>query len=110
MLLGQTFEFSAAHKLQGNKGDPLHGHNYKLEVICSGEENDEAKTQDTRQIRNIVEDIVLKKLHNSYLNDFFSQPTMETVIKWIWKEIIDLEPVRITLWENNNSFVIYEGK
>ena len=109
MLIGQVFEFSAAHKLQGNKDEPLHGHNYKLEVVCKGKPNEEGKAQDTREMRTIVEDIVLKKLNKSYLNDFFPQPTMENIIKWIWNEIIDMQPVRISLWERADSFVVYEG-
>ena len=107
MLIGQVFKFSAAHKLSGNYGEPLHGHNYKLEITCKGKLNKEGKLQDTRTIKTIVQDIVLKKLHNSYLNDFFPQPTMENVVRWIWKELIDLQPVKLRLWENADSFVDY---
>jgi 6-pyruvoyltetrahydropterin/6-carboxytetrahydropterin synthase len=110
MQVGQNFDFSAAHKLQGNKGEPLHGHNYKLQVVCKGKPNDEGKALDTREMRTVVEDIVLKKLHNSFLNDFFPQPTMENIVRWVWEEIADMKPIRITLWENPNSFVLYEGK
>lgn len=109
MMLTQSFEFSAAHKLEGNVGEPLHGHNYKMEITLKGKVNQKGFVQDTREFKEIVNNIIIKKLDNSFLNDFFQQPTMENVVKHIWEELKDLPLHEIRLWENPNTSITYDG-
>jgi 6-pyruvoyltetrahydropterin/6-carboxytetrahydropterin synthase len=109
MLLSQEFRFSAAHKLTGNVGQPLHGHNYQLIVTIKGAPDKNGVVSDTAALRKIVDDIVLKKLDNSFLNDLFPQPTMENIVKWVWQELIDLTLHEIILYETPQSYVTYHG-
>jgi 6-pyruvoyltetrahydropterin/6-carboxytetrahydropterin synthase len=109
MLMTQEFKFSAAHKLEGNVGQPLHGHNYRLLVTVKGEPDENGVLMDTATLRKIVNDIVLKKLDNSFLNDHFKQPTMENIVKWIWQELVDIELFEIEVWETAQSSVRYNG-
>ncbi len=105
MQLGQDFMFSAARKLPSAKGTPLHGHKYRLRVVVKGELNEDGMITESATIRKITKDLVLKKLDGSYLNDYFKNPTLENVGKWIWDELYDLNLVEITLWENPELFV-----
>ena len=109
MLLSQEFRFSAAHKLIGNQGQPLHGHNYKLILTVKGAPDENGVVTDTATLRKIVDDIILKKLDNSFLNDFFKQPTMENIVKWIWNELVDIQLHEIQLFETPQSWITYNG-
>jgi 6-pyruvoyltetrahydropterin/6-carboxytetrahydropterin synthase len=110
MLISREFAFSAAHKLTGNEGEPLHGHNYRLRITLKGAVRKDGMVHETATMKQIVDDVILKKLHKSYINDFIPQPTMENLVKWIWKELVDMPLHEIRLWESENSFVSYNGE
>ena len=105
MQLGQDFMFSAARKLPTAKDQPLHGHKYRLRVVIRGELNEDGVIADSATIRKVVNDLIVKKLDNGFLNDYFKNPTLENVTKWVWDELYDLNLSEIVLWENPELFV-----
>ncbi len=113
-------DFAAAHQLSmvGEKCENLHGHNWKIEVIVTGE------TLDTGGV--LVDFGILKKhvngvmetLDHKFLNelDFFGDstpPSSENIAKYIadsLKEKLDnpdLQVTRVSAWESKNACATY---
>jgi 6-pyruvoyltetrahydropterin/6-carboxytetrahydropterin synthase len=103
-------EFSSAHSLRNYKGrcENLHGHNWKVEVIVTGETLDRT---------GLLIDIILKMLDHKNLNSipFFMErnPSSENIAFFIYKKIEKLlkgYPVKIqkvTVWENEKQCASY---
>ena len=105
MLVTKEFLFNAAHKLQTSVGEPLHGHNYKLAVTCSGKPKN-GMVIEYHKMEEVVKDKIIGKLDNSFLNDFFKQPTAENILIWVWDELKnDLPVTEVRLWENPHTSV-----
>jgi len=111
--------FSAAHFLRNYKGkcETLHGHNWKVEVVVSGNELDSlGMVMDFSDLKRIAS-IALEELDHQNLNDldYFKErnPSSEEIARYIFnklkKEInqgdYQLEEVRV--WETDSSCAAY---
>ncbi len=107
--------FSAAHRLMDYKGkcEHLHGHNYRVEVICRAEApRSGGMVIDFGDLKKAVW-IVLEKLDHAYLNDIepFTKidPSAENLAFYIFNKVEnELGPLgsllhKITVWESDSS-------
>jgi len=115
--IAKEFKFSSAHKLTKYKGkcENLHGHTYRLQVKVKGQQGDDGLVMDFVEMKKIVNEKVVDKLDHAYLNDFFENPTAETIAVWIWDELFkefggDVELEEIVLYESDGSWVVYRGE
>ena len=114
----KRFTFEACHFLPKYVGacHNLHGHSYELEVTVSGnviKEKDNPKygmILDFKDLKSLVNKIILNKLDHSMLNDIFENPTAEEMSIEIF-EMLDsklsqdnLTLERIKLWETRDSY------
>jgi 6-pyruvoyltetrahydropterin/6-carboxytetrahydropterin synthase len=112
MIVTKVFTFEAAHKLEGYDGKcaNLHGHRYKLEVSVKGDVGADGMVMDFKEIKKIVQEMVISKLDHGYLNDVIKVPTAENIVIWVWDRLKDkLNLHELKLWETENSFVVYCG-
>ena len=130
--LTKQFKFCAAHKYWNNKWDKdknyqvfgddikVHGHNYTLEVMVTGEVDDETGfIVDLGHLKKIVNKYVIDVLDHTQFEkevEWFKdkQPSSENLAQFIWLQI---EPslkgaklYRIRLKETPTIFTDYYGK
>jgi 6-pyruvoyltetrahydropterin/6-carboxytetrahydropterin synthase len=108
--------FAAAHQLRLHDGslEPLHGHNWRVEVTVSAVKLDAiGVVMDFHELERLVDEIV-GPMHNRHLNDLepFSQlnPSTENVALYIGRSIrlpagITLE--RVEVWETAENSAVY---
>ncbi|OPY72620.1 MAG: 6-carboxy-5,6,7,8-tetrahydropterin synthase [Syntrophorhabdus sp. PtaU1.Bin058] len=111
--------FAAAHRLEGYQGkcEELHGHNFAVEVLVTGERlGDDGLLVDFKIIKGYLHD-VLEKLDHKYLNEiaFFADraSSAEYVSMYIYDEMkkiikeenISLKEVRV--WESEKAYAAY---
>ncbi|MBI9083240.1 MAG: 6-carboxytetrahydropterin synthase QueD [Desulfobacterales bacterium] len=113
-------DFSAAHRLSmvGEKCENLHGHNWKIEVVVSGDALDAGGVlMDFGVIKGHVRQ-VMASIDHKYLNelDFFDDqtpPSSENIAYYIAKT---LQPViecpgirlaRVSAWESKDACATY---
>ena len=91
--LVREFTFEAAHRLpnvpEGHKCGRLHGHSFRVEVICEGRVNETTGWLiDFAEIKKAVQPVI-DQLDHYYLNeiDGLSNPTAESVAVWIWNRV-----------------------
>ncbi len=111
-------EFSAAHRLRLYEGElePLHGHNWEVEVYLSGSHLDEIEVvADFCVLRQHVQKIV-SGLHDSYLNEHTAfhgiNPTTERVARHIGEQILRILPpivslTKVRVWETKDCAAAY---
>ncbi|MBE0478462.1 6-carboxytetrahydropterin synthase QueD [Candidatus Aerophobetes bacterium] len=111
MVITREFEFDAAHKLVNYQGkcENLHGHRWKIQVSVQAPVGKDGIAFDFVQLKEIVEEKVMKKLDHSYLNDLLPQPSTENIAIWIWGRLKELPLYEIKVWESPTSFVAYKG-
>lgn len=112
-------EFSAAHQLRLENGElePLHGHNWRVEVSVTGPEPDPATgmVADFTRLLELLEGVT-GHLHDTFLNELppFSadNPSTERIAKHIHDalapqlpEVIRISKVRV--WETARSAAAY---
>ena len=115
-------EFSAAHNLRNFRGkcEALHGHNWKVEVVLSGESlDDSGVVLDFAEVKAATSEI-MSEIDHRYLNDlpFFMEnnPSSENIARYIFhrlQEKIDNDRVRIrrvTAWESQDACASYLGE
>jgi 6-pyruvoyltetrahydropterin/6-carboxytetrahydropterin synthase len=115
-------EFSAAHNLRNFRGkcEALHGHNWKVEVVLSGENlDDSGVVLDFAEVKAATSEI-MSEIDHRYLNDlpFFMEnnPSSENIARYIFhrlQEKIDNDRVRIrrvTAWESQDACASYLGE
>lgn len=89
--LSRSFVFSAAHYLDGYRGDcsNLHGHNWKVIVKIRGKIlNSIGILIDFKEIKNIVKESVMDRLDHKYLNQCIPlNPTAENLSAWIFGQV-----------------------
>jgi 6-pyruvoyltetrahydropterin/6-carboxytetrahydropterin synthase len=102
--LVREFSFDAAHGLPnappGHKCTRLHGHRYRVEVVCEGEVDPTTGwLVDFGEIKGAFAPL-LEQLDHRYLNelDGLENPTAENLAKWIW---VRLKPQLVTLAQVN---------
>ena len=115
-----TSHFSAAHFLRNYKGtcENLHGHNWKVEVVVTGEELDSlGMVIDFSDLKKLTKP-VLSELDHCNLNDlaYFKKhnPSSEEIAKYIFIKLESaisesgciLDEIRV--WETENSCAIYQ--
>jgi len=112
--LTMSFPLRAMHRLKTNAEDePLHGHNYKIEIALGGELDTEAEWLYSRDlVDKIVRELVLDRFDKTYLNDILDKTSGEYLAKTFF-EILkksDMGPRlrRLALQETRkNRFVCY---
>ena len=89
----REFTFEAAHRLpnapEGHKCRRLHGHSFRVEVMCEGEADPTTGwLLDFGEIKQVL-DPVMEGLDHQYLNEVegLANPTAENVARWIWLRI-----------------------
>jgi 6-pyruvoyltetrahydropterin/6-carboxytetrahydropterin synthase len=118
LFLIKEFKFDAAHNLVSYKGkcEKLHGHTYRLVVVLEGVPDREEMIMDFLELKEIVNEKVLKKLDHSYINDILKQPSAENIAVWVWQQLeegVRRENCRlyeVQVWETETSGVIYRGE
>ena len=121
LTVTKQFKFEAAHHLPHYDGacNHLHGHSYKLEVTVTGSvSKDEHDPKcgmiiDFKDLKKIVEEVVISKYDHSYLNDLFSNPTAEIMVTKIALDINGALPKNVfvtscKLWETDTSYAEYK--
>jgi len=116
LTITKIFEFAAAHYLPFHEGKckNLHGHGFKLEITVTGtikiDGSATGMIMDFSLLKAIVEDIILKQLDHSNLNDVFENPTAEFMVKYIankldfaFNNVVKI--IKVRLWETSTSYV-----
>jgi 6-pyruvoyltetrahydropterin/6-carboxytetrahydropterin synthase len=114
--------FAAAHRLTmvGTKCENLHGHNWKIEVILTGENLDEAGVvMDFGDVKTRLREII-GRLDHQYLNELAMfqgrQPTSERIAAYIAAELQQaiLRPAvrvsRVSAWESEDACATFIAK
>ena len=112
----KTFEFEAGHYLPGYDGacKNKHGHSYVLQVEVGGPIlNDQGMVVDFKILKDVVQKLIVDKYDHAWLNDSFSIPTAENMVrkivdvlnakKKIWPLGVFLQRVR--LYETRTSYI-----
>ena len=88
-----TQPFTAAHRLKLYDGEwePLHGHNYKVEVRLAGKDLDRIEVLiDFLEVKKELQDF-LKEIDYSFLNENLKlegrNPSAEVVAYWLFKRM-----------------------
>jgi 6-pyruvoyltetrahydropterin/6-carboxytetrahydropterin synthase len=115
-------EFSAAHNLRNFRGkcEALHGHNWKVEVVVSGEKLDgSGVVLDFAEVKSATGE-VMSEIDHKYLNDlpFFIEhnPSSENIARYIFQRLqkkIEDERVRVkrvSAWESQDACATYMGE
>ena len=113
-------EFSASHRLRdyGGKCEQIHGHNWKVEIIYSGNKLDNIGLVIDFKILKDKLNKVLDELDHSDLNnlDYFKKfnPSSENIAYFIFMqlsrdpELLDKARLqRVNVWENDTSCASY---
>jgi 6-pyruvoyltetrahydropterin/6-carboxytetrahydropterin synthase len=115
--LVRDFTFEAAHRLPsaptGHKCARLHGHSFRIELVCEGEINVETGwLLDFADIKRAFEP-TLALLDHHYLNEVegLENPTAENLARWIWIKIKPQlsELTQVTIAETCTSRCEYRG-
>jgi 6-pyruvoyltetrahydropterin/6-carboxytetrahydropterin synthase len=113
--LSRTFTFDAAHNLVEYEGvcSRIHGHTYTLVVTVEGDPDPKGMLIDFFELKTLVNDSILSNLDHTYLNDFYTQPTVEHIAADIFhilqKKLKEIHPslrlYSVRLWEGGKSYV-----
>jgi 6-pyruvoyltetrahydropterin/6-carboxytetrahydropterin synthase len=114
-------EFSAAHNLRNFRGKcgALHGHNWKVEVVVSGEELDgSGVVLDFAEVKAATSE-VMSEIDHRYLNElpFFIEhnPSSENIARYIFQRLQEkitderVRVQRVTAWESQDACATYLG-
>jgi len=114
-------DFAAAHQLRNFRGncEKLHGHNWKVEVILSGDKLNEAGLLiDFREVKEAT-DRILKELDHSFLNDLpqfkNENPSSENIAAYLFEKLSGelndnyLKVTKVTAWESDSTCASYSG-
>ncbi len=112
-------DFAAAHQLRnfGGECEKLHGHNWRIEVVLSGDRLNEAGLLiDFKDVKTVTNSIV-EELDHSYLNDlpqFKDQnPSSENIAAYLFQQLSSelngshLKVTKVTAWESDSACASY---
>lgn len=115
--LSREFTFEAAHRLpnvpEGHKCARLHGHSFKIELICEGAIDPATGWLfDFANFKAAFEPLH-DQLDHRYLNDIegLENPTAENLARWIWARAKSSLPllVQVNVAETCHSRCEYRG-
>jgi 6-pyruvoyltetrahydropterin/6-carboxytetrahydropterin synthase len=104
--LEKEFRFEASHRLphHGGKCARLHGHSWRVRVVCSSKELHQSGPRagmvlDYGDISEIMKPLLENFLDHYHLNESLAleNPTSEEVARWIFKKIKPLLPTLNTI-------------
>jgi len=112
-------DFAAAHQLRNFRGEceRLHGHNWRIEVVLSGDRLNEAGLLiDFRDVKTAANRI-LEDLDHSYLNDLpqfkDENPSSENIAAYLFQRLSSelnkghLRVNKVTAWESDSACASY---
>jgi 6-pyruvoyltetrahydropterin/6-carboxytetrahydropterin synthase len=112
-------DFAAAHQLRNFRGEceRLHGHNWRIEVVLSGDRLNEAGLLiDFRDVKTAANRI-LEDLDHSYLNDLpqfkDENPSSENIAAYLFQRLSSelnsghLKVTKVTAWESDSACASY---
>ena len=112
-------DFAAAHQLRNFRGEceKLHGHNWRIEVVLSGDRLNEAGLLiDFKDVKTAANDI-LEDLDHSYLNDLpqfkNENPSSENIAAYLFQRLSSelnnshLKVTKVTAWESDSACASY---
>jgi 6-pyruvoyltetrahydropterin/6-carboxytetrahydropterin synthase len=105
--IGRTYRFESAHHLpllpDGHKCKNVHGHNYRMDVVLSGELDARGFVKDFAEIDAEIMPLV-KRVDHRLLNevDGLENPTAEIIAAWFFQRIKGCESVRV--YENDDCW------
>jgi 6-pyruvoyltetrahydropterin/6-carboxytetrahydropterin synthase len=112
-------DFAAAHQLRNFKGkcEKLHGHNWRIEVVLSGDRLNEAGLLiDFKDVKTTANRI-LEDLDHSYLNDLpqfkDENPSSENIAAYLFQRLSSelnnshLKVTKVTAWESDSACASY---
>lgn len=89
-----TFTFEAAHRLphvpEGHKCGRLHGHNWTVEIQCTGEPVEpQGWIVDFYDIERAWREAVYDVVDHRLLNEIpgLENPTTETIVRWVFERM-----------------------
>jgi 6-pyruvoyltetrahydropterin/6-carboxytetrahydropterin synthase len=113
--------FCAGHALRGYRGkcENVHGHNYKVRVMLTGEKLDAVGLlYDFSHLKRVIQEVV-RTLDHRFLNDFppfdALNPSAENIAWHIHEQVAKQLPAAangasiagVTVWETNTSAATY---
>lgn len=114
--ISTTHEFSAAHQLRlyDDSLEPLHGHNWRVQVTVSSPKLDSiGVVMDFHELERLIDELIMP-LHNRNLNDtpaFAARnPSAENVAAYIGEELRLPAAVRlksVEVWETSGNSATY---
>jgi 6-pyruvoyltetrahydropterin/6-carboxytetrahydropterin synthase len=115
MLVVREFRFEAAHQLPGHPGKcrNLHGHRYRLRVVCRAPVDPQTGLAiDFGELKRIVHERVVDRLDHAYLNEILPIPSAENIAVWIWDRLAGTElPLHeVEVHETDACSVVYRGE
>lgn len=106
-------DFAAAHQLRHYKGatEPLHGHNWRVEVVVRGAQLDQAgMLVDFLDLRDAVNGVI-GEVDHKHLNEVpafhergGASPSAENVARWLFREVARKLPASATM----DAVTVYE--
>lgn len=122
--LSRDITFQAAHRLPrvpaGHKCSRVHGHTYRVRIVCRGAVRDDGFVIDndviTQCLRHVHSRLDHQLLNSLDAEDFFTRnPTAENLAVWVW-DIASGWPgigahylARIEVLEGTHSRFVFEG-
>ena len=115
--IARSFTFEAAHRLPalppGHKCERLHGHSFRVELVCEGEIDPKTGWLiDFAEIKRVFAPF-LERLDHRYLNeiDGLENPTAENIARWIWTRVKPVLPLlhQVNVAETCTSRCEYRG-
>ncbi len=93
VCVAKAFTFEAAHRLphvpEGHKCSRLHGHSFRVEIVCEGEIDPKSGwLLDFSEIKTAFGPLY-ERLDHRYLNEIegLENPTAENIACWIWGQL-----------------------
>jgi 6-pyruvoyltetrahydropterin/6-carboxytetrahydropterin synthase len=112
-------DFAAAHRLRnfGGECEKLHGHNWRIEVVLSGDRLNEAGLLiDFKDVKTAANKI-LEDLDHAYLNDLpqfkDENPSSENIAAYLFQRLSSelnkghLKVTKVTAWESDSACASY---
>jgi 6-pyruvoyltetrahydropterin/6-carboxytetrahydropterin synthase len=105
--IGRSYRFEAAHRLpnvpDGHKCKNLHGHNYRVEIVVSGQLDDRGFVMDFAEIDTAIAPLI-EKVDHRFLNEVegLENPTAEIIAAWFFQRISGCQLVRV--YENDDCW------